>query len=369
LLETIWESPLEDAPRLVYADWLQETNIPENIARAEFIRVHCERARLEEWDPRYKDLLNQEVDLLEIFDPENKDKGNEFYSRGFLEQEHWGFADNWYEEIAQNPWTSPTWNIRIHLGFDHTLLTLRNSKTHLSRVHKLTLRSFVYAEDGFQGINESPSISSEHARIVTEWLSLPNWVHLEHLTLEGEITNVWLDALAECRGLQRIKSLKFDATQMRFTPSDIFFQSRFLSNITQLKLVDGWRNVITTDLLAQWNLPSLQRLEMEFNDMPDVMLESWNDLPLIRHLTRLTLKNIQEGLDTLAQCQTLSNLRTLDLDFSAYGRQEDLLTIASSPIFDNLQVLKISCFEEYDSNGFEKALRNRFQDRLKWNVD
>jgi uncharacterized protein (TIGR02996 family) len=45
LLAAIWEHPHEDTPRLVYADWLQEHGQPE---RAEFIRVQCELARLEE---------------------------------------------------------------------------------------------------------------------------------------------------------------------------------------------------------------------------------------------------------------------------------------------------------------------------------
>jgi|SRR5262245_63695048 len=47
LLSAIWEHPHDDNVRLVYADWLQENGQPE---RAEFIRLQCERARLDEWD-------------------------------------------------------------------------------------------------------------------------------------------------------------------------------------------------------------------------------------------------------------------------------------------------------------------------------
>jgi uncharacterized protein (TIGR02996 family) len=42
LLEAIRAAPDDDAPRLVYADWLDEHGQPE---RAEFIRVQCELAR------------------------------------------------------------------------------------------------------------------------------------------------------------------------------------------------------------------------------------------------------------------------------------------------------------------------------------
>jgi uncharacterized protein (TIGR02996 family) len=50
LEEAFWrdiqEAPGDDAPRLIYADWLDEQGDPERAARAEFIRVQCELARL-----------------------------------------------------------------------------------------------------------------------------------------------------------------------------------------------------------------------------------------------------------------------------------------------------------------------------------
>jgi uncharacterized protein (TIGR02996 family) len=38
LLRAIWAEPDDDAPRLVYAEWLEENGQSE---RAEFIRVQC----------------------------------------------------------------------------------------------------------------------------------------------------------------------------------------------------------------------------------------------------------------------------------------------------------------------------------------
>jgi uncharacterized protein (TIGR02996 family) len=59
LLATIWEEPHEDAPRLVYADWLEDHD---RSARAEFIRVQCQLALLEEEDetPQRSELLARE---------------------------------------------------------------------------------------------------------------------------------------------------------------------------------------------------------------------------------------------------------------------------------------------------------------------
>ena len=42
LLRAVLLDPADDAPRLVYADWLDDQGDPE---RAEFIRVSCARCR------------------------------------------------------------------------------------------------------------------------------------------------------------------------------------------------------------------------------------------------------------------------------------------------------------------------------------
>lgn len=61
-LEAILASPADDAPRLVYADWLDEHGQSD---RAEFIRVQCEIARLPAWDERRARLELRERVLVE----------------------------------------------------------------------------------------------------------------------------------------------------------------------------------------------------------------------------------------------------------------------------------------------------------------
>src|SRR5947209_2576136 len=60
-LRPIIENPEDDAPRLVYADWLEECGRAE---RAEFIRVQCRLARLSADDPARPRLAERERDLL-----------------------------------------------------------------------------------------------------------------------------------------------------------------------------------------------------------------------------------------------------------------------------------------------------------------
>lgn len=62
LLRAVFEHPEDDAPRLAYADWLDESGgEPE---RAALIRVQCELARLPPDDPRAAELTRAEEKLL-----------------------------------------------------------------------------------------------------------------------------------------------------------------------------------------------------------------------------------------------------------------------------------------------------------------
>src|SRR4051794_25062384 len=60
-LTAICRSPDDDAPRLVYADWLEEHGDPE---RAEFIRVQCALAAETYDDPRHDELEERNESLL-----------------------------------------------------------------------------------------------------------------------------------------------------------------------------------------------------------------------------------------------------------------------------------------------------------------
>src|SRR5262245_28548936 len=62
-LRAIWESPYDDAPRLVYADWLEERG---DTNRAELIRIQCGKAGLAESDPRRQRLGERESELLRL---------------------------------------------------------------------------------------------------------------------------------------------------------------------------------------------------------------------------------------------------------------------------------------------------------------
>jgi uncharacterized protein (TIGR02996 family) len=88
LLAAITAAPDDDAPRLAYADWLDEHG---HADRAEFIRVQCRIARGAEWG-QHQELLRRETALLgryrkEWLGPLRKllPSSTGTFSRGFVE--------------------------------------------------------------------------------------------------------------------------------------------------------------------------------------------------------------------------------------------------------------------------------------------
>jgi uncharacterized protein (TIGR02996 family) len=89
-LRAILESPEDDTPRLVYADWLEEQGDP----RGEFIRVQCLLARIREGDPQRRSLQRRERELLGEHGPKWQGPlrhlaGPLQFRRGFLLDSHW----------------------------------------------------------------------------------------------------------------------------------------------------------------------------------------------------------------------------------------------------------------------------------------
>jgi uncharacterized protein (TIGR02996 family) len=67
-LQVILENPDDDAPRLIYADWLDENGQPE---RAEFIRIERQLAKLTEVETRWQELEARKEQLLWVAYREN----------------------------------------------------------------------------------------------------------------------------------------------------------------------------------------------------------------------------------------------------------------------------------------------------------
>ncbi len=92
LVAAIRETPEDDAPRLVLADWFEERGDEASTARAEFIRVQIERARLPPDDLQQSALHARELRLLKRYATEWCKSHFGFkkvrFRRGFIEYVH-----------------------------------------------------------------------------------------------------------------------------------------------------------------------------------------------------------------------------------------------------------------------------------------
>ena len=91
-IRTIAAAPTDDAPRLIYADVLDERGDEASVARAEFIRVQIEKARLEPQSPRWNELWYRDTALLDWARrwrqelPAVRGVGYGGYIRGFIDR-------------------------------------------------------------------------------------------------------------------------------------------------------------------------------------------------------------------------------------------------------------------------------------------
>jgi carbon storage regulator CsrA len=88
-LRAVLADPADDAPRLIYADWLDEQGDP----RGEFIRVQCRLAQLPPGDEAVRGLRRREQELLSIHERSWRSGlhallRKEFFVRGFVESAH-----------------------------------------------------------------------------------------------------------------------------------------------------------------------------------------------------------------------------------------------------------------------------------------
>ncbi len=162
LLQTILAKPNEDAPRLIYADWLEEQGGESEVARAEFIRVQCDLARLRYDDDLCSDLRAREYRLLSKYHSEWKEGfRNLLFRRGFLEKYLPDTPEDFLEEspelFAKNPIQDLTLKFETEPGWGESVAT----SPLLQRVTTLRL---VYSsmEDGLTIEDFVAVVSSKH---------------------------------------------------------------------------------------------------------------------------------------------------------------------------------------------------------------
>jgi uncharacterized protein (TIGR02996 family) len=227
-LQDIIEHPDDDTPRLVFADWLDDHGNEAERARAEFIRVQIERARLPIDDDRQADLEARERRLAVAH------------------------ALDW----VTTPWDLR--NLRFRRGFPETLLT---TAVYLSeRQHPLPHLPIRELSLSF-----APGANRQRLRECTDL------ARIESLRMRGVAPRVFSEeairVILEAKYLIRLRSLDVSGNMLR---DDSLARLLALPVVQQLESLDISSNVLgnaTLTSLTALPWPRLRRLSLSNNQI------------------------------------------------------------------------------------------------------
>jgi uncharacterized protein (TIGR02996 family) len=393
-LQAICEAPEDDAPRLIFADWLDEHGEPD---RAEFIRLQIElestpedsdrwldlKARAEELRERYRESWAQPFpeensyyvsewrrgfpDSIHISAPQLLKIGQGLFARiparrakieKICEQGYWDGQDQEWSvaaELADCPALARLQGLCIREHFMEWGGDITNSDVlspedlrrllhspHLGNLIELTLELPI-GPAGAQDLAESAPLAS------LQRLELRS----ANLGLEGVAALVGAARLNHLQCLTRLSiARKWSGSTANIGAGgiDALAEASFLEQLTHLDL-EG--NELPLDslsgLLSTRRLTSLKRLDLSHTGCAAIDLIALGNLPLdplsgmLPRLTHLSLRSMWLGasdIEALARSPLFAQLLELDLTFNNVG-DAGANALADTPHPPRLRVLHL----------------------------
>jgi uncharacterized protein (TIGR02996 family) len=245
-LDAILEQPDADAPRLIYADWLEEQGDP----RAELIRLQCERANLRATDSRCAFLEFREAEVMaehleRWLEPVRRLGLTGRFRRGFLEitVSHARTLLEHADRLFTVPWV-------LHVNLRDAAITFTElqelaASPWFARMQRLDFSRSGIGNEGMACLAASPhrcrptqlllkhvQISTTGVRLLTEGMDLSR---LTELRLYGnQIGVAGGRALAACANLRRLRILDLAYNQLGTVGGEYLAESHFLNHLHTL---------------------------------------------------------------------------------------------------------------------------------------
>jgi uncharacterized protein (TIGR02996 family) len=357
LLQEVLATPQDDAPRLVCADWLEEHGDDADLARAEFIRVQCELARLPEGDSRVLDLRRREHEQLIAHHKEWRNEAPSWaqpycaFQRGFLGYVQCTIGDflrrgpsllrrcpvevaalrttmpGHFDALASSPLLSRLSELRLNSGLQvgGTFLTTLLNSPHIIRLRGLSLDL------------------TERAGWIPGAIANSRLESLQHLHLDGycRLGPSLAETLAAAPILRNLRTLWINYAQIGQSGVEALAASPHLANLTTLGLPVEQVDAEGAAVLARW-IQNLRLTEL--------------DLDYSRQLR-------DEGLAALAASPGLATVRALWLTESEIGT-EGIQALARSPHAAGLRILGLMDNYEIDDAGAEALAESPYLGEL-----
>jgi uncharacterized protein (TIGR02996 family) len=330
--DRIRDAPDDDAPRLIYADWLDEHDQPD---RAEFIRLQCALDRLPDDDPRRPELRERERLLSEA----NEDRWTASL-RPLVSA--WEFRRGVVDRVSVDA---------------HQFLDAGTAIFDLAPVRKVR---FVNVGEHLTELVQSPQL-----RLIRE-LDLagndlgnrgPNLlaksrhlVRLDSLDLGfTELGDKGLQALAGSPVFSSLRRLQINDNNHLGVPGmRALSESQFLTSLVELDISGNSLSALALRPLFESPLAErLDRLALQRNRLGDAGMESLVVSPVFARMIAkdlaLDLRRLEigpMGAKALAASPAIERVESLDLEGNVLSDQ-GLAALAASPYLKRLRVLSL----------------------------
>ena len=314
-LDAIVDRPADDEPRLVYADYLDETGNAPDSARAELIRVQIALDRLLEDDPRHAELADRQNELLEAYRP---------------------------------VWTAPLSNLGARFQFRRGLpdSVSLDAAAFLSRGEELFDNTQVRSGRSFVRrirLEEPARVLAAlvHASIVNQIVELD--------LSECDLGNGGASALAGSPHLSRLNSLSLGHNRLGDAGVFALVRATSLAHLEILELNDngliGHEGVAS--LAGSPVLAGLVELDLTGNEVNELAIRALVRGPAMRNLMRLRLGNnpLREGIVELVQSDLFGRMIAGDsrLDLHRCGIEPaGAEALAASPALGSVTGLNLN---------------------------
>lgn len=354
-LNAIHERLDDDAPRLMYADWLTEQGQSE---RGEFIHIQCELARMEYDDPRRPDFEARQWELLLEYNQPWAGSLADLtlawtFRRGFIEAVTLRTARFLAEGRGLFATEHPIREVRLTSLAEHVVALFEECDL-LKRLTTLDLRRNHLHDQGCERLAGSPHLSG-----------------LRRLNLrDNGVSARGLVPLIESTHLPSLDALDLSENRTYFFyRGSQFLGSPGLRRIRSLDLrLTGLGDEGMQVLAGSVHLSNLRRLAAPNTTLTDRGVHALIRSPYLNELEELDLSGNYFGAEAaraLADWPGARNLRKLWLTNNAIG-DDGVRALAHSPHLDALRFVSVS--SSSISERGRDALRDRFGDRIQCNV-
>jgi len=326
LWRAVVAAPHDDAPRLIYADWLEENGSPE---RAEFIRVQCRLARLDADAAERPTLDHRERQLWlkhkSAWRARLPARMRAFpFRRGFVHPKE-VLTPKQFRQLGDTALApAPLRDVRLKVRDAESLAGLADSGR-LERLSGLEL--------DWSGLEPSA---------LSEFLATPGLANVRDLALlGGPYSPDHLQAVTKSPVAGQLTQLA-----VRSVPSlgpdgaEVLAAAEELRRLEVLELVNcGLRDAGLRALVNSAHLPSLKELRVPYN---------WLTASAVR---------------ALFECRHLRGLRVLDLGYNHLG-DDGARVLALCPVVDRLTDLDLGC-NRIHRPGAESLAQSPFLTRVR----